>query len=985
MGVSFTDPLWWLLLPVLGVLAWYLRLPWLHMPGNAVQKRRERRRFYTRLALLVLLVAALSGPGLVSVIQRQAVVMALDVSASVGPAVSEGERWVRDVLAARPPGAAVGVVSFGKRALVEEPPGTQPDFYRAAADPGKEASDVGEALRFARAILPRDARQRVVLVTDGRDTEDGAVAAARMLQAGGVRVDVVPAGVAAGSDVRLDNVDVPPRARVGENTVVEITVTADSATGAEIYLERDGELLASRPVSLRDGVNQLALSVPAGPAGLHRYRVRVMAEDCTVDAFAANNEAGGIQEVTGPPRVLVLAPSAAEARGLVSALRASGRVDVTVSGPGAAPRGLTDWARYQAVFLVNVPAYSLGERAMGELETYVRDGGGGLVMVGGPDSFGPGGYAGTPVERALPVKMDIKGRGELPSLGLILVIDKSGSMEAPAGGASKIGLAREAAARSISVLTGRDRVGVLAFDSMPWWVVPPGPVDDKEKLHRQISSIQAGGGTEIYPPLLAAYQALRDMPTQVKHIILLTDGISASGGDYQALLSDLRSAGITLSAVAVGEGADAGMLQALAELGRGRFYATADADNIPAIFTKETVMATRSFAVNQRFYPRVAASGALLRGLAEVPPLEGYITVTGKDLAETLLVSPQGDPVLAAWQYGLGRAVAWTPDAGGRWSGPWAAGDVFPRLWGNVLSWILPAHNTGSVNVETEVTSTGGDTTGQALKITVEDPGSWQEVRALRALVTGPGGSTLTVPLQPAGPGRYEARQPVEKPGAYLLSVAGGGEQPQVLARSGVVVPYPPEYRETGVDMQRLRAIARAGGGTVLEKPEQAFADNLPPVRARRDLSAGLLAVAALLWLVDVAGRRLVLGAEERAALRRSGQALRRRLRPGREREARPDWTGGTLTKVRDMRRHRGGVNGRTAPPAHSSPNGAGAGEQDGGRACATAGAGAQAPAGIGAETGFTQSAEGKSKARAAEPEQTASRLLAAKRRGFNK
>lgn len=987
MGVSFTNPLWWLLLPALFALAWYLRLPWLRMSGAAEQKRRERRRLYTRLALLFLLVAALSGPGLVSVINRQAVVLALDVSASVGPAISEGERWIRDALAVKPPGASAGVVAFGRRALVDVPPGERPEFHQIAAEPGREDSRIGEALRFSRAVLPGDHRQRVVLLTDGRDTESGALEAARTLYNNGVRVDVVPVGVAAGDDIRLDNLQIPPRARVGENTVVEVVVTADKATSAELYLERDGGLVTSRRANLQAGENRLSIPVSAGEAGLHRYRVRVVAPGGG-DVIAANNEAGGIQEVAGPPRVLILTPSPGEARSLVEALQASGRVDVTVAGPGEAPRGLTNWARYQAVFLVNTPAYSLGERAMQELETYVRDGGGGLVMVGGPESFGPGGYTGTPVERALPVDMDIKGRGELPSLGLVLVIDKSGSMGGMAGGASKIGLAREAAARSISVLTEKDRVGVLAFDSMPWWVIPPVQADDKKALRQQIAGIQAGGGTEIYPPLLGAYQALRDLPTQVKHIILLTDGISAGGGDYQALLSDLRAAGITLSTVAVGPGADGNMLQALADLGRGRFYATGDADNIPAIFTKETVMATRSFAVNEHFYPRVAASGALLRGLAEVPPLDGYITATPKDLAETLLVSPKGDPILAAWQYGLGRAVAWTPDTGGRWCASWAAGDAFPRLWGNVLSWILPAGNASPLNVETKVTSPGTAAAGQTLQIIAEDPGEWQQVRGLKARITAPDGSTSEVPLQPAGPGRYEVQHPVEKPGAYLVTIAGSdGAGQTMLARSGVVVDYPAEYRETGVDMESLRAIARAGGGTVLEKPEQAFADNLPPVRARRDLTAGLLAVAALLWLVDVAGRRLVLGAEERAALRRFGQGLGRRLRPGREREdARPAWTGGTLTKVRDMRRQRGEVNDRTATPVQPGSNSTGAGEQAGGCAGASAGAGAeQTPAGKGAEAGFTQTAEEKSKAGATKTEQTASRLLAAKRRGFKK
>lgn len=979
MGVSFSEPLWWLLLPLLIWLAWRLRRPWLQMPGSGSHKQRERRRLYTRMVLLFLLVAALTGPGFVSTVNRQAVVLALDVSDSVGSAVGKGEQWIRDALGKKPAGAVAGVVSFGRQALVEEPPGGRPSFYRAATDPGPESSEIGEALRFSRSILPQDTRRRVVLVTDGRDTGGDAVAAARTLHAEGVRVDVVPAGAPAGPDIRLDSLYLSPQSRVGENTLVELAITSDMAAEGDLYLERDDQLLDTRPVQLKPGENRLTLSVPAGEAGLHRYRVKLVPRDRAADAFAANNETGGIQEVSGPPRVLVLAEDAGQAQSIAGALRASGRVEVEIKEPAAAPRGIAAWAQYQSVFLLDVPAYTLGEQVMSELETYVRDVGGGLVMTGGPDSFGPGGYAGTALERALPVSMDIKGRGEMPSLGLMLVIDKSGSMAGMAGGAEKIALARDAAARSISVLTKRDQVGVVAFDAMPWWVVPPGPVEDKEKLQQLIGSIQADGGTEIYPPLLAAYQALRDLPTQVKHIILLTDGMSASGGDYQSLLADLRAGGISLSTVAVGAEADAGMLKALSELGRGRFYATADADSIPSIFTKETLMATRSFAVNEAFYPRVADWNPLLRGLEQVPPLHGYITVSPKELAETLLVSPRGDPVLAAWQYGLGRTVAWTPDAGGRWSTEWL-GAVFPRLWGNVLSWILPADTTDSLHVQANVIP-GSGLSGRDLQVKVEDSSGWQEVRDLKALVTGPDGDTVTVPLKPDGPGRYSARQPAGKPGAYLVAIAGGDKEPsQMLALGGAVVPYSTEYKETGVDGNALQAIARAGGGAVLEKPEQAFLTNLPPVKARRDLTPLLLALAAVIWLGDVAGRRLIIGAEERATLRRYRQRLLQKLLPRRASSGnKPAWADETLSAVQNLRRKRQEKVGTEKPfnsTGEASTGDAPADEKD------LYNTSEKNTISAGPQKEQAQSGNKDTK-KETKKEATASRLLNAKRRGF--
>ncbi|MDN5343921.1 MAG: hypothetical protein PWQ18_32 [Clostridia bacterium] len=895
MGISFTRPLWWLLLPGLAFLIWYWRRPWL-LQGRASGReayRREGRRLALRLLVAFLLAAALAGPRWISTVHHQAVVFALDASASLGPAVAAGEEWLRQALAARPPRDLAGVLVFGEKALVEVPVTASPTFRRLETAPGSAGSNIAAALHLARGLLPAEARPRVVLLSDGRDTSNEAVTAARQLAQAGIRVDIVPAGRPGEDDLRLEGLELPVRAYPGEKNTLELVVTASQAVTATLVIERDGELVASREVALQAGPNRLAFPLEAGPAGLHRYRVRLAS--LNGDTIIANNEAGAIQEVLGPPRVLLVAADNREAVPLREALRATGQVEVEIATPAGVPADLAGWARYSAVFLVNVPAYALGQKSMEQLEAYVRDGGGGLVMTGGPDSFGPGGYAGTPVEKALPVKMDIAGRGEQPSLGLVLVIDKSGSMEGYAGGARKIDLAKEAAARAAAILTDRDQVGVVAFDSFPWWAVPLAPAGDREALGRQIGSIDAGGGTEIYPALAAAYQALAPAPARVKHIILLTDGMSARGGPYTELTHTLAAAGITLTTVAVGEDADAGMLQALAELGRGRFYATADATTIPSIFTRETVLATRSYAVNEHFYPRAAAQGPLLTGIQEVPPLDGYITATPKPLAEVDLLSPRGDPVLAAWQYGLGRAVAWTPDVGGRWSGSWLASPVFPRLAGNILSWLLPPERQGAVQVTARFQEDSGD---RQVIIDVDDPGQWQQVLNYQARVMAPGGETIDVALQPAGPGRYTGRLAARETGAYVINIvrssaaagsgaglsgsqgvtAAGGNQEAVdsanlVGRTGVVVPYPAEYRCAGVDLGALQAIARAGGGTILSRPEEAFAPNLSPVRASRTMDWLLLLLTGILWLLDIIQRRLVWSQEEKAELLQAWRA----------------------------------------------------------------------------------------------------------------
>ncbi len=914
-GLTFIKPFWWLVLPILGLFCVYLRLPWLRLAraGGGRAWRRECRRLGIRCVLLALVVAVLAGTQVLSTVHRQAVVLALDVSASMGSGKVQGEEWARKALAAKPPAVLGGVVAFGQQALVEEPLAPNPSWSRQETDPGADGSRIGDALRLAGALFPGDVQRRIVLLSDGRDTSGEAVAEARQLRAEGVRLDVVPIGGTAGPDMRVDGVKLPARAQVGNTVALEVSVSADVGGAGTLLVTRDGVALCSQPVQLRSGENRISIPVDAGAAGMHRYDVQLVSGDKKSDTFAANDTAGAIQEVTGPPRVLVVADRSGGAgfpgaAALVQALHAAGKAEITVAGGDEVPRGAAAWANYQAVFLVNVPALSLGEKTMSEIETYVRDSGGGLVMIGGNDSFGPGGYAGSPVERALPVDMNVSGKGEIPSLGLVLVIDKSGSMEGMAGGAAKIELAKEAAARAVSLLSERDRLGVIAFDSLPWDVVPLQAVKDKDGIRQAIGSIAASDGTEIFPPLVDAYQVLKNAPVKLKHVILLTDGMSASGGEYQQLTQAMREAGITLTCVAVGPDADAGMLRGLAELGHGRFYATSDANTIPAIFTKETVMITRSFTVNERFYPQQTANSPLLKGIEQVPPLEGYVATTAKDRAEVVLLSHRGEPVLASWQYGLGRAVAWTPDAAGRWSASWISDQVFPRLWGNVLSWMLPATNNSPVQVQAE---TGAESAngGHAVHLTVDDPLQWQQVKPYEAVLTGPTGLSQRVALTAAGPGRYAGEVNLKENGAYLVTITTpSGNSQAAIARTGLVISYSAEYRQTGVDMGGLKALAAAGGGSVLQDPGQAFAGNLPPVRASHDISLLLLVLAALLWLLDVAGRRLVLEAEEFAALKqflvRLATCLSARDRG--QPVAAPRWSGRLLKAVDEMRRDAG-------------------------------------------------------------------------------
>ncbi|MEX2284242.1 MAG: VWA domain-containing protein [Gemmatimonadota bacterium] len=847
VAVEFTRPLWLLLLPVLAAVLVLARLPWWRAAlarRSATQKplRAELARHAVRLAWLALPVLALAGLAITRSAHRLGVVFVVDGSASVASVRDQQEATVRTAIAGLRRGDVAGVVAIGDAAHVEEPLSDQPRFDQLTSAPGS-ATNLSAGLTLAAGIVPADRVGRIVLISDGRETVGDVVASARELAERGFTVDVIPVGPAAVTDVRLDRADVRGIAREGEASVLRIAVTSGKATTGALRVYRNDALVIDTEVRYRAGEQELALALPPAEPGMHRLRIEASAEGAA-DITPRNNVLGAVQRVLGAPRVLVVAGESG-AGFLPAALQATG-ARVRVVPPTALPTDIATLAESDVIVFADVSASDLPEGAMPAVERHVRELGRGLIMTGGPDAFGPGGYAGTPIEKALPVDMDIRGRGREPRVALILVIDKSGSMQG-----MKMDLAKEAAARSVRLLNKDDQAGVIVFDSHPQWAARLARIGDGAWLDQAIGSIYAGGGTEIFPAVAGAFDALSNVKADVKHVIALTDGHSGSGGEYARLLEEMRSEHITLSTIAVGQDADAALLGALARAGRGRLHVAIDPARLPEVFLEETVMATRTILVDALFAPAAASASVLLQGIDKVPSLQGYVAVTPKARAEVVLVSHEGDPVLSAWQYGAGRAIAWTPDLGARWSGAWARHPAARQLWGNAVSWLLPPPDGGELTARVEH-EPGGSV------LIVENRSAWDEVRPTLAVIVGSEARTTEIAVAPAGPGQYRTVLPALEAGAYFVrvrqSLTSGGE---LHAEAGWAAPYSAEYKEIGVDTATLARIATAGNGRVLSDPLAAMREPDAPAVARWPLAPLLLVLAAITWPLEIASRRL--------------------------------------------------------------------------------------------------------------------------------
>ncbi|HEY3314138.1 MAG TPA: VWA domain-containing protein [Bacillota bacterium] len=842
MVLEFGNPAWLALLLLLGpTVALWRPNPWFW------SRARHRLVLGLRAAILVALVLALAGTQWRQAIKSQTVVFVVDVSDSVGKSKEAAEDFIRKALAAKGPDDRAAVVAVGREGMVDLPVDATIDFNRVETRPDPHFTDLAAGIRLAEALYPRDSLKRIVLISDGRQNLEDVVEEAKTLSNRGIRLDVVPLDPGQGPEVLVDQVSGPASAHQGERVDLVVKVDSNVATSAILRLFRDRTLLSEETVAVAKGESRLVLSVPPMEVGLHSLTVNLDPRDDTV---LINNQGSILVNVAGPPEVLVVEGKDGEGANLARALTSRG-IKTTLRAASAIPTTLAELRQYSSLVLVDVPATALGPKPMEMIRAYVRDLGQGLVMVGGPDAYGPGGYFKTPVEEALPVNMDLRSRAELPSLGLVLVIDKSGSMSEGAGGFTKVDLAKEAAARATEILSAKDQIGVVAFDDTAKWVVKLQPPTDLGAIQDDIGTIRAGGGTDIFPAVSLAYEALAKASTKLKHIILLTDGMSGAGGDYDQLTRKMAEQKITLSTVAVGSDADVNFLLTLARMGEGRNYVTDDLPSIPKIFTKETILATRSYLVEGRFTPAVTGDSAALRGLAGLPPLDGYVATSAKETAEVPLVSQKDDPVLAQWQYGLGRSAAWTSDVNGQWSSSWVSWNEFARFWSNLVAWTLPQQDEGILRLETSVAGGEG-------RIIAETPLELTRTRPSKATVVDPDLVAHQVDLIPVSPGRYEARFDASAPGVYLVQATQQeGGKVAAAAMSGVAVPYSPEYRPSPVDPGFLSRLASAAGGASLQRPEEAFSHNLPKDRGRVDAWPWLLGLAALLMPFDVAARRV--------------------------------------------------------------------------------------------------------------------------------
>ena len=860
---------------------------------------------------------AAAGPEIGKPLDRLTVLIAVDRSRSID-LVPAAETRIKQNLAVAELSMRdddrIGTIAFAAEAATEDPPRPKSDLgapQRVAI--GRDGTDLAAAIRRSLAEVPPDSAARIVLLTDGVATRGDTMSAAAAAVAAQLPIDVVPLEQRLVPDVRVVALRAPTRANEGEAMDLRLVTAAPAPAEIEIRLRRDGELIAKANAKVAAGEDVLRIREKAPGPGLHRYDVEITAIDPRLDEAPEDNAGSTFVRVRGPSAALVLEGDAGKGKFIVDALKSSAfRVDS--GSTTSVPADLGGLAGYDVVVLSDIRAPDLSPGQIDALAAYVRDLGGGLILMGGDRGMGPGGYAKTAIEEISPVSFDLKQERRRASLAEVIGIDISGSMGAMAAGHTKLELANEAAARSASLLGPGDLLGVEHVDTVVKWSVPLGPVTDKVAIEKAIRGVGVGGGGIIVDITLdAGYAALDKQKSNLKHMLLFADGSDAEEmTGCRAKVADALRRGITTSVVALGNGSDVPELEVLSRMGTGRFYLIEDATRLPSVFAQETILASRSSIVEKDFSVSRGAASSITAGIdfGEAPILKGYVVTIPKARSSVLLTGPDGDPVLAVWSAGIGRSAAFTSDLKDRWGRSWTTWPGAARMIAQTARDV--SRKEEDLRVRLEADAVGGELHVRAG--VVGDDGRAQSFRRLIIHVAGPEGFSREVALEAAGAGAYTASVPLSRPGTYI--VVGRDEMSgEAVGTTGAVLTAGEELRPTGSDLALLTRIAEFTGGKRRDTLAGIFADRAATRFSYKDATAPLLFLAAFGLLFAVAARRLAIP-DGVIAFQQRFLARFRRAAPRAAYSGAPDATStmGSLLDAKDR-----GTRSREAPRPASS------------------------------------------------------------------
>lgn len=873
---TFLHP-WWALL--MSACPWFW---WMSVAGwGGLGRWRNTAALWTRMLLIGLIAMIMSDPRAVRTNKNRAVIFALDRSDSIGDgSVDNARDFILKSISEKPQQDEAGLVTFGSNAGVELPPRVSFPLEAFNTKIDRDGTNLEQALSLSAAMLPTDKQGRIVLISDGTQTMGSAAAILDDLKSKGIAVDVLPIQYQYDKETYLERLELPQNVKTGENYQAAVILYSLQDGEGTLKLQENNREIYSEAVKYSAGKNRFVIPIYFRTPGYYEYAATIIPKHPEDDQIKFNNTVLSTLFLEGEGRVLVVTDPNGESRdweNLITGMKEEKLVVEEKSSLELSP-DVISYQNYDSIVLVNVPSDALDVTQQQALKSAVHDLGVGFLMVGGPNSFGPGGYQRTAIEELLPVSMDVTQKKVLPKGCLTIILH---TCEFPDGNT----WAKRITKQAIQVLSDQDEAGVLNYGMTGEdWIFKPTPVKEIDTMIRAINSSSPGDMPSFAGTMQMGLEELVKSDAATKHMIIISDG------DPQPppppLLQKYIDNSITVSMVAIfpHRVEDVAIMRQIATATGGRFYFPDDPSELPSIFIKESKTIKRSLIHERTFTPLVEMPSPILKGISEMMPLHGYVLATTKPRAEQILVS-QGepgqsdegeiDPILSRWRFGLGTTAAFTSDLGTKWGKDWLGWEKYRPFLKQLLLDIGRVRQQGFLRMSTHLDGGSG-------VVLVEDFHPEESFLDLQMGVTDARGRLEMIPMKQISPRRYQAKLPLWGKGRYLISVEGTGGGRSERINGSWIVSYSPEYLRFRSNPKVLEEISSRTGGRVLSAdPEHSgiFSDDRQERRTTSPIFDWLLMAVICLIPVDVAVRRIQID----WALIRSWLLLYRKREPATE------------------------------------------------------------------------------------------------------
>ena len=810
----------------------------------------------------------------------------------------------------------IGLIRFQDSASIDALPAPVIRLDARAIPRRGNGTDVASAIQLALATMSKDTMHRLLLMWDGNQTTgdlEGAITAAASQ---GVQIDVMPLRYDVQNEVLLERFVAPSWRRENEPFTIDVILrstnvlpTTGSLTvyhqGAPMDLDpTTPQVDPRRTVTLKNGLNVERVKVPAlGSAGVHQFRATFDAAGVTAAAGGAtatapgaegatastsgdtnsdNNAATAFTFVQGKGQVLYVdnAVDDGGARGpgdlLAAALKDEG-ITLKPITLDQFPANLVEMQSYDAIVLSNVPAGAGGltDQQDKMIASYVRDMGGGLLVIGGPDTLGAGGWQGRELEKILPVDMDIPAQRQVGKGALVLIMH---SCEMPQGNY----WGEQCALKASQTLSEKDEIGVVSYGwngGRSGWDFPLAERGDGSKVEAAIKNMKLGDMPDFNDSMAVALKGINGQGGLIrsnarhKHVIIISDG--DPGAPSAQLVQDYKAAKVTVSTVTVYPHVGGGMMNKLLpptmeqiakDLG-GKSYGPINnnPNQLPQIFIKEATIVRRSLIHEEKAGIPVQLldpSDDVIKGFADFPPVYGMVLTSRKNdpkVQMPLSAGKNNDPILAHWQVGLGKSAVFTSDAHNKWGPAWVGWPGYSKIWAQVVRKVSRPPMSSDFDVQTAQVNDRGKISVEALN----KEGGSENFLSISGTVVGPDMKERKVRLVQTGPGQYEADFDTKEPGNYVVALNYRGRDNKAgILLGGLATTISPELRDLKSNEARLREVADRTNGRFLE-PWAVPAGGLFTREGLRQTASPLpiwdvlLPVLLALIIVDVAIRRI--------------------------------------------------------------------------------------------------------------------------------